>query len=63
MLELINDISKHPLYKLNLVLGFKDIPVSDFINLKEESIAKIIINGKDFSAILKTINQLSQIGK
>ncbi|EAH5976880.1 hypothetical protein I8918_00530 [Campylobacter upsaliensis] len=62
VLELINDISKDPLYKLNLALGFKDIPVSDFINLKEESIAKITINGKDFSAILKTINQLSQIG-
>ena len=61
VLELINDISKDPLYKLNLALGFKDIPVSDFINLKEESIAKITINGKDFSAILKTINQLSQI--
>ncbi|HEF3563447.1 TPA: hypothetical protein R9129_001786, partial [Campylobacter upsaliensis] len=62
VLELINDVSKDPLYKLNLALGFKDIPVSDFINLKEESIAKITINGKDFSAILKTINQLSQIG-
>ncbi|MBS4274776.1 JlpA family lipoprotein adhesin [Campylobacter vulpis] len=63
VLELINDISKDPLYKLNLVLGFKDMPVSDFINLKEESVANITINGKDFSTILKTINQLSQIGE
>lgn len=63
VLELINDISKDPLYKLNLVLGFKDIALSDFINLKEENIANITINGRDFSAILKTINELSQIGE
>ncbi|EAI3916725.1 hypothetical protein YZ60_00250 [Campylobacter upsaliensis] len=60
VLELINDISKDPLYKLNLTLGFKDIPASDFIKLREESIAKITINGKDFSAILKTIKQLGE---
>lgn len=56
MLKLINDIGKDPLYKLNLTLGFKDIPVSGFIDLKEESIIKVIINGKGFNAILKTIS-------
>lgn len=61
-LELINDISKNPLYKLNLALDFKDIPLSEFNTLKESGVEKITINGKDFSDILKTINQLSQIG-
>lgn len=57
MLSLLNDISKNPIYKLDVNVKLKDIPIAEYERENVKVIEKLTINKQDFTEILKEFSK------